>query len=218
MPYGFETSHCVEQAVECLTTASLHDEPVDFVCRYYNHNSPSKNLTLTEAAALSAANIRIISVWENGYPTGIEYFNRAKGQYDGEHAFEMALEFSQPAGSAIYFAVDYDAYNVKDRAMVFDYFHGIEDAYHKYLETYGDDAVEYVIGAYGGVCCLQWLKDRELAKKFWQAHAPGWCGHENKTEWEFANLHQLENNVKICGVEVDVVRSLGDDGGWLYSP
>jgi hypothetical protein len=73
-----------------------------FVIRYYNTNTPSKNLTNAEAIALSNAGLYNVAVWENGYPTSYSYFSNAKGQSDGAAAINYAKNtIHQPEGTPI---------------------------------------------------------------------------------------------------------------------
>src|SRR6202043_336171 len=64
MKKGFDTPSDLTPFAAGLKAAGY-----DYAGRYYNVNNHSKNLTLSEAQALTAAGLRIIAVWENGYPT-----------------------------------------------------------------------------------------------------------------------------------------------------
>src|SRR2546423_434381 len=125
MAKGLDVGEDCTDQIGCLT-----DEGFEFVGRYYNTNNPSKNLTLTEAQALSAAGMTIVVVWENGFPTKASYFSHAKGVSDATTALEMASEvIGQPEGSAIYFAVDYDATATNVSGPITQYFQGVKSVF-----------------------------------------------------------------------------------------
>lgn len=81
MKKGFDAGTNLTTFAAPLATAGY-----SFVCRYYNVNNPAKNLTLSEARTLSAAGLTIVSVWENGFPTSVDYFSHDKGVQDGQAA------------------------------------------------------------------------------------------------------------------------------------
>src|SRR5450631_1676123 len=77
-----------------------------FVCRYLS-NDPSKNLTRGEADSLRSQGQDIVVVWETttnevdgGHDAGVAAARKALAQ---------AAAAGAPAGSTIFFAVDYDA-------------------------------------------------------------------------------------------------------------
>ena len=89
----------------------LRDAGVSTVFRYYARRTrlPEKRLTRPEAEALISAGIAIGAVFQNAGDSG-DCFSAALGEADGACARDHATaEIGQPAGSAIYFAVDYDA-------------------------------------------------------------------------------------------------------------
>src|SRR5437016_3207935 len=120
MPNGIDIDSTCQNHV-----AALHQARVEFVCRYYSITR-SKRLTVSEAKALSAAGIKLVAIWETN-PTSADYFSHDKGLSDGAEACRQAKMLGQPAGSAIYFAVDYDAADSEIRAQITDYFRGVED-------------------------------------------------------------------------------------------
>ena len=89
MPRGFDT-------IERCTTLvpQIKAKGYDFVARYYAHGG-SKRLTRAEAQALSAANLKIVAVWEDA-PTKLSYFSRARGVNDGTSASARVRRFDPP--------------------------------------------------------------------------------------------------------------------------
>ncbi len=213
---GIDAAANLRNAIACLRTTQVRGRPVSFVCRYYNTNNPRKNLTVREAIDLSSAGLQIVVVWENGFPTRRSYFTRQQGERDGRAAFRMAFKFDQPAGTPVYFAVDYDAFNNADRTAIRAYFDGVQAGYRAYRsdpELRGL-AVAYAIGVYGSSCVLGWCRDQAIATYFWQAYAPGWCGGQNANRWPGANIRQIRNERQLCGVTVDLDEGWGHEGGW----
>lgn len=216
---GIETSHNLERFATPISLSELKGEKIAFACRYYNHNSPGKNLTEAEASTLEQAGMQIVSVWENGYPTEAKYFSYEQGIADGRRAMEMAYKFNQPDCSVVYFAVDWDAYKSADKAVVIEYFKGIDagtqQAYEAYPHHSDQDTPVYSIGVYGSIYVLEWLQAENLAQYFWQAYAHGWSGGKNKQAFE-GHLHTIDYNLKVAGVEVEAVQALDseDFGGW----
>jgi len=183
----YVAADCTDQ-IGCLTQKGF-----EFVCRYYNRNNPSKNLTLAEAQAISAAGLTIVAIWENGFPIKASYFSKAKGVTDATAALKMASEtIGQPAGTAIYFAVDYDATAKDVNGAVTQYFKSVQSVF---------DAAgkKYAIGVYGSGATCQSLLDAGLVTFAWLSQSTGFRG--SKTFKNF-NIKQGPKTT-ICGMEAD---------------
>ena len=191
MAKGLDVAEDCTDQIGCLT-----DGGFEFVCRYYNTNNPSKNLTLAEAQALSAAGITIVVVWENGFPTKASYFSNAKGVSDATAALKLASEsIGQPEGSAIYFAVDYDATVEDVSGPISQYFQGVKSVF---------DAAEkqYAIGVYSSGATCKSVLDAGLVTFTWLSQSTGFRGSKTFTAF---NIKQGPE-AKICGMDAD-----GDD-------
>jgi hypothetical protein len=154
-----------------------------------------KRLTLAEAQAITAAGMQIVSVFETTA-------NRASGgasagQSDGAAAYKEAQAIQQPAGSAIYFAVDYDA-------QPKDY-----DAIEAYLKAAAAQIPGYEAGVYASYAVVEEMYNRKACKHFWQTYA--WSRGKISSH---ANLYQYRNNAKVAGVAVDLNRAYGGEGWW----
>lgn len=171
-----------------------------WVARYYFEHSGFKDcLNRPEAEALSRAGLYIVSVWENGYPTQVNYFTAAQGHSDASLAFKCAIGARQPSSTPIYFAVDYDA-KPED---VKDYFEAVS-ALLKQL-------VKYTAGAYGSGAVLTYLKNQGLISHEWLAQSHGWRGYEiGKAE---ANIIQ-GGETRWYGRDIDMDMTTGNGGGW----
>jgi hypothetical protein len=145
----------------------------DFALRYYSHNA-AKNLSLGEARALSAAGMQIGVVWETSgtYPG---FFTLAQGVADGSAAHRMAFEaIGQPPGSAIYFAVDYNASQADLDGPVDDYFTGV----HAGLFAAGGGQQLYQVGVYGSGLCCATMRDRGAAVFSWLSQSTAFNGSQ----------------------------------------
>jgi hypothetical protein len=175
---GLDTT--VELTRYAETLHNVHE--FDFVLRYYSH-SAYKNLSLGEARALSAAGLQIGVVWETA---GIRasFFNRAQGLADASSALLMASQIGQPCGSAIYFAVDYNATVADLDGPVGDYFTGVNAA----MQVSGGPA--YAIGVYGSGLSCSTLIDAGLASLSWLSQSSSFSGTRAYAESGAYNLLQ----------------------------
>jgi len=160
------------------------------VGRYYSSN-PAKRLNAAEAAAISAAGLEIFTVFENSAKPAL---NHNSGVHDATIALQQAHEVKQPAGSAIYFALDSELGN-HDLAAVRDYFKGISDTV----------AGTYKLGVYGdGVIC-QALLDDGTCKFAWLSASRGFPGSKdffNSKHWALAQSPKIDQ--KFHGLSIDV--------------
>ena len=121
----------------------------EFVARYYADageiTNVDKILSVKEVESLKGHKIKIVSVYQDS-SNYASYFNASEGEKDAIVALSLAKERNQPAGSAIYFAVDYDA-SYGEMTNIKAYFSAIKSVF--------DNAdVKYKIGVYGnGLTC-----------------------------------------------------------------
>ncbi len=136
---------------------------VTFVGRYL------RDITHKECAILRKAGLKLLSISE--YSDEPDSINRAAGAVDAERALSKAKEFGQPAGTPIYFAIDFsvDASNPSKMQDVFAYFEEIERTFHEAESG-------YLIGVYGNNYVLQNIYryplthfGKWLCNAFWQS-------------------------------------------------
>lgn len=151
---------------------------VDFVARYYR--DPSSRwpaLSANEAQGLSSLGLKIVAVWESHsrHPT---YFSYSSGYNDAVTAYRQARAIGQPAGSAIYFAVDFDA---RKRALegIDQYFRGIAAGF---AAASGGNA-EYRVGVYGSGAVCDAVKLAGLAQYAWLSNSIAWAGSLGYDGW-----------------------------------
>ncbi|CAM3743227.1 DUF1906 domain-containing protein [Cohnella lubricantis] len=167
-----------------------------FVARYLVPRDYAwKRLTRTEAEAITFAGMQIVSVFETSAnrPVG----GAANGKEDGVAALKEAQAIGQPAGSAIYFAVDYDA-------QPKDY-----DAIEAYLRAAAAEIPGYEAGVYGSYAVVEEMAKRIPGIKCWQTYA--WSRGKQSTH---ANIYQYQNDTRVAGAAVDLNKSFGSEGWW----
>jgi hypothetical protein len=165
----------------------------DFALRYYSHNA-AKNLSLGEARALSAAGLQLGVVWETA-GTHPAYFTRAQGLADAAAAFRYAREvIGQPPGSAIYFAVDYNATQADLDGPVSNYFTGVRAG----LFAAGEGQIPYEVGVYGSGLCCATLVEREQASLSWLSQSTGFLGSKAyASEQRYSLIQYGETRLKL---------------------
>ncbi|MDR7318934.1 glycoside hydrolase domain-containing protein [Brevibacillus nitrificans] len=158
-----------------------------------------KRLTRAEAEAITAAGMKVVSVFETtaNRPTG----GAAAGLEDGVEAYKEAQLIGQPIGSAIYFAVDFDT-------KATDY-----TAIEAYLRAAATKIPDYEIGVYAEYDVIEEMAKRGAAKRFWQTYA--WSGGKKSSR---ANIYQHKNGQTLAGHSVDFNESYGGEGWWDTRP
>ena len=150
-----------------------------FVARYYR--SPLSRLpplSADEARMVSSNGMKLVAVWQyqSNRP---EHFSYERGYADAISAYQQARAVGQPNGTAIYFAVDYNAPDRDIAGAVQQYFRGARDG----LAAAGGGSPPYRIGVYGsGAVCL-YLKRTQLAEYTWLSASTAWYGSSAYGEW-----------------------------------
>ena len=178
----------------------------NFVLRYYR-NSASKYppLTSQEAKALSSAGLTIGVIWESLSNT-VSHFSHTTGLDEGSSAYKQALLVGQPAGTAIYFAVDYDCSPEELAGSINDYFSAVAAAF----AAMGHGNSAYSIGVYGSAQACAWLSGHGLVTKTWLAMSTGWAGFPGYSGW---NIKQSASDGTLPLAYDDDVAN-GDFGGF----
>ncbi|GIH03836.1 hypothetical protein Rhe02_19030 [Rhizocola hellebori] len=171
-----------------------------FVCRYVSWSTTGKNLTRSEADALRAAGLDIVTNWEyeasealGGYSAGVENATEANRQ---------AIVCGMPSSRPIYFSVDWDA-SAAQQGTINAYFDGI-------ASVIGRSRT----GAYGGFNVIDRLFDAGKVTWGWQTYA--WSGGN----WDSrAELRQVQNGITVDGADCDRNEAhAADFGQWGGQP
>jgi len=157
----------------------LKGSRLDFVARYYRDPASRwPTLSPEEARTVSSAGMSLVAVWES-HSHRPDYFSYASGYYDAMAAYRQASAIGQPAGSAIYFAVDYNAQEPDVRGPVDRYFRGVANG----LAAAAGHAPEYRVGVYGSGAVCDYLKRARLAQYAWLSNSTAWSGYDDFTDW-----------------------------------
>ncbi|MDO8448471.1 MAG: DUF1906 domain-containing protein [Rhodoferax sp.] len=186
---GISTNRLCDSSASCLVTAGKA-----FVIRYYSRTTqqPEKQLRPKEAAELARAGLLLAVVYQDrARLTGD--FNLARGQLDGASAFSSAGQIGQPAGSAIYFAVDVDFSATQIKKFVLPYFRGVRAA----LDAASGGVSHYKLGVYGSGMTCRLLKQAGLVEFTWLAEATGWAESRTYTAWD---IKQFVTSQDLCSI------------------
>ena len=199
------------QGIDLPTDASdalneIRDSKIDFVARYYrNPTSRWPALTAGEAQRLSSLGVKIVTVWEwHSHDPG--YFSYRSGYEDARSAYAQAKAIGQPPGSAIYFAVDYNAPSADIDGSITQYFHGVAAG----LAASGGGTSEYRVGVYGSGAVCDVIKRSRLAQYAWLTSATAWSGTLDYNDW---NIRQ-GGHFSVLSFDHDSDEAQGDYGGF----
>lgn len=142
-------------------------------CGRYLAPAGWKVVTADEAARIHDAGLAILLVWETTA-------DRAKsgaegGAQDGAQAASKAAALGVPAGTVIYYAVDYDAG------------HSDYDAIEAYLRAASSASAPYAVGVYGSYRVIEEMHRRGACAAFWQC-----CAWSYGRLSEYADAYQAE--------------------------
>lgn len=184
---GISTNRLCESSAACLASSGK-----SFVIRYYSRTTrqAEKQLRPREAAELARAGLHIAVVYQDrGRET--DDFNLERGRLDGASAFASAGQVGQPAGSAIYFAVDTDFSAAQIRQFVIPYFQGVRQS----LGQASGGASIYRVGVYGSGLTCRLLKIAGLAEFTWLAEATGWTESRSYSDFD---VRQFVTDQPLC--------------------
>lgn len=194
MSRGIDVNQSVIGHLHALEAAG-----VTWIGRYVG-GTKKDPLTKTEAQAISSLGLYVISIWESGYPTSVDYFSAYQGSRDGADAYHAAAQAGQPGATPIYFCVDYDAAE-EDLPAIARYFRAVRLSVRP----------AYFVGVYGSGRVCQHLLSLGLVSHSWLAAPHGWAGYDEETPY---HIRQTRNGVTVAGLEVDLDESDGNAGGW----
>jgi len=154
----------------------LRSSRIDFVARYYREPTSSlPPLSSQEARKLDSLGLKIVAVWEQNSPDP-ENMSYSSGYDHAVSAYKQAKAIGQPAGSAIYFAVDYNAHELEPPRQ---YFLGIAAG----LAAASGGRTEYKVGVYGSGAVCNEIKRAGLARYSWLTKATSWDGSLDYNDW-----------------------------------
>jgi hypothetical protein len=182
---------------------TLRARGVTAVGRYYRVVHPEWRLTATEAQKLSAAGIKLFTVYEDvGHNLAL---TAAQGKIDGQNALDQATEVGQPAGTPIYFALEGlpNGYVNSDLPAIRKYFTGVRQAI----------GTKYQLGVYSNGLVCETLLDEGVCAYTWLSASKAFAGTRDfyrSGRWNLAQTTPLDQNWNGLSVDVDEVK--GDFG------
>jgi hypothetical protein len=162
-------------------------------------------LSAEEARTVSANGMKLVAVWEylSNRP---EHFSYERGYGDALTAYQQARAIGQPPGSAIYFAVDYNAHGSDIAGPIQQYFRGVSAG----LAAAGGGRSEYRVGVYGSGAVCDAMKRAGLAQYAWLTGSVAWAGTMNYQDW---NIRQ-GGHFSVLSFNHDSDEAKGDYGGF----
>ena len=154
-----------------------------------------KALTKTEAEAIRASGMDILCIFELDAARAGR--GEAVGAQDGDLALACARALGIPAGTTLYFAVDY--YPAAAEMPQIE----------AYLRAAGARIAPYTLGVYGCYDVVEYLAARDVCRHYWQCVA--WSGGKISPK---ADLYQATGNVEVAGVLVDQNERYLEAGLW----
>jgi len=154
-----------------------------------------KALTLPEAEAIRASGMDILCIFELDAARAGR--GEAVGTQDGDLALACARALGIPAGTTLYFAVDY--YPAAAEMPQIE----------AYLRAAGARIAPYTLGVYGCYDVVEYLAARDVCRHYWQCVA--WSGGKISAK---ADLYQATGNVNVAGVLVDQNERYREAGLW----
>lgn len=188
------------KAIDCAAKLNgevvgrLKQAGIQAIGRYLGPEESWKALSNSEAKTILAAGLGIFSIWETN-PVRCAYFTESQAEKDAADAAHFAASVGQPAGTPIYFTVDYDA-GEEDLGTIVNYFRRIR-------------GIRYSIGAYGSFRVIESLARSGTVDFFYQTYA--WSGGRQSG---FAHIYQYRNDRILSGIRVDDNRILSPAGIW----
>jgi hypothetical protein len=157
---------------DCSTLApQLLAKGYDVIIRYYSQNA-WKRLGAAEALAISRAGLRLAVVYQDRQNQA-EDFSAYKGRSSASAALDYAHHvIFQPAGSAIYFSVDYDATSDDLTNCILPFFAAVRAEF----DSSGKD---YQIGVYGSGLTCRTLQDAGVVDFTWLAQSTGFLDYNS---------------------------------------
>jgi hypothetical protein len=162
---ALDTNQNATRMTECMKA-----QGITAIGRYYTRNrSNPKILKPDEARALSAAGIRIWTVYQNRHRLRGD-FSAVKGKQEAEDALDYAKHvINQSPGSGIYFSADFDATAADVSSAILPHFQAVAAAF----AAAGNP---YRIGVYSSGAVCQALLDAGLVQLTWLSQSSGFRG------------------------------------------
>lgn len=205
---GLSTNRHTDTSAACLIAAGK-----SFVFRYHSRTTtqPQKRLDPREAAELARAGLFIASVYQDRAREEVD-FGAARGEQDAISALTYAGQVGQPAGSAVYFAVDVDFSAAQINAVVLPYFRSID----RVFREAGQGTAYLTIGVYGSGLTCRLVSALPFVAHTWLAEATGW--RESATYSGWSVKQHVNGGQSLCALGTEFERCEAHDSFGQYQP
>lgn len=203
---GLSTNRRCTASAACLVA-----EGRQFVIRYHSRTTqqPEKRLEPKEAAELARAGLFLASVYQDR-ARQVEDFGAARGELDAVSALTFAGQVGQPAGSAVYFAVDEDFSAAQIQSAVLPYFHAVD----RVFKTAGSGTAYLRIGVYGSGLTCRLVGALPFVDFTWLAEATGWRESAGFTGWDVKQHRNQGQTLCALGVQFERCEAHEAFGQW----
>jgi peptidoglycan hydrolase-like protein with peptidoglycan-binding domain len=195
------------------TTLRSQSPPIMTVGRYIA-NVPggyNKKIQPNEIATLFSHGMKFWPIFQM-YANSLDHISRTSGLSDGAAAHVAADGYNLPAGTIIYFAIDFDATGEQISSNVIPYFQGVQQA----LRTKGG---KYRVGVYGSRnVCAQASIQAGAVSSFVSGMSTGFSGNLGfplPRNWAFDQIANVTIGSGSGQIEIDrnVIRGGNADQG-----
>jgi hypothetical protein len=205
MPLIIDTADNVTKKLSALKTAG-----VEYIIRYDCRMASGawKQILPAEARAIAAAGLKLGIVYEDRGATASSFSDKT-GYLSARYSLDQAIKRGQPAGSAIYFAVDFDATAADVRDRILPYFDGV---YRAMMEDHG---AVLRVGAYCSGAVAVALKAKHPDILIWITCSGGFRGTKAYLAAGKQDLWQNKCDTSLVGVDCDFSEARTSDWGWF---
>ncbi|RCX20395.1 peptidoglycan hydrolase-like protein with peptidoglycan-binding domain [Fontibacillus phaseoli] len=181
-----------------------------------NGGVTSKAMTPQELAIIFGAGLRVFPIYQDGGHRA-SHFKEGQGTVDAYKAHLAARNLGFGTGTAIYFAVDYDAYDYEVTEKIIPYFKEIRSVFAKLGKI--ENMPVYKIGVYGARnTCIRTSVELGLTTDFsfvsdMSTGFSGNLGFPMPDNWSFDQFFELSIGTGEGKVGIDKVAYSGRDKG-----
>jgi len=201
----------MDASVDCTNLAfCIASTGMKFVVRYYSQFA-NKLLTPAEGRALSDAGLKLVVVYQDKQ-NAVGFFDAAQGRSSAARALAIAQGMGQPAGSAIYFSVDFDPASDAIHGPISAYFQAVNQAFRA-------APLRYAVGVYGSGLTCGLIRDASLAQFAWLSQSTGF--REYTAFRPRAHMIQIAPSRDICDGQLNIdddIAQVQDYGAFRLAP
>ncbi|WP_285474871.1 glycoside hydrolase domain-containing protein [Actinoplanes sp. NBRC 101535] len=180
------------------TIATVKSLGYKYAGRYLTGGT-NKVLTHSEIALILDNGMSIFPLYQE-WGDKVQYFSYDQGFEAGRAAYQAAVKFGFPAGTVIYFSVDFDALDTEISSYVIPHFRGVVDGVRQ-------SPTDYAVGVYG--CrnvCIQLAAAGLTSRSFVSGMSTGYSGNLGyplPNNWAFDQIRNYTVTSGSSPLELD---------------